>query len=471
MKDFFELTSSRSKIHKYYDDITYGEVAARFNDIKFDDYNDYETCVDMANVITHLKHGSEINNAKTENSGTLVDEINSAITNLDSKILDQGSALEIASTILKLLSKKQDSISQKEFNEMVERSLQAEKSKQEEEEEENDENQEDKEKEENNESEGNDQENQDNSENNSNGENESEEEEQEGNDGNGKGKDGDETDEESNDENSEQSGSGSKFIDRIKDKKPQQLNEHISKFVEVREIADTYQLGENGILTYEKLMKEEEDFLNKLAILESRGKLKAKKFVQKEEHDMMTEYSQITKLRNKTEMLMPTFNYKFATKNLVVKRNSYPTKQALCLMIDDSGSMNDHYKKRWVKAILYNRTVQAMKRNIELYVVAFEGRLRTIKKIKNIDDANSFYRTIGFNGGGTDVQGCATKLIEHFKKEQISVQVVIINDGQDRVDPKWEPGEEIHAIMLGHGNEQLQEVVARSNGHFEIFTS
>ena len=243
----------------------------------------------------------------------------------------------------------------------------------------------------------------------------------------------------------------------------------ISKYVEVKEKSDTYGIPMDDILDYKNLKDKELEFLRKLSIIESRGKLKASKFVPKENTDMMNEYSQVSKLRNKTEMLMPTFDYKFATKNLIVKRNTYPTKQALCLMIDDSGSMHEVYKMDWVKAILWNRAVESEKKNIDLYVALFEGSVYEFTKINNLDEAKEFYTRISFGGGGTDIQKCATFLMNKFKRESINAQIVVINDGQDHVHPTWEPSQELHAIMLGNGNDHLQTVIKKKDGHFEIF--
>jgi uncharacterized protein with von Willebrand factor type A (vWA) domain len=488
---YYGLTSSRSKVHNDYYPITYGEILSRFHDVNFD-HNDYETCVDLANVITHV-----INNGKIEDAYTGVDDdsiktIGDFITSCDSNILKKGSPIKIASEILQLISKN-DKLTKEQVKEMIERSItqeQAEKQQEENQEDsenqdsddnsdkqEDSENQDEKEGKDKDGSEESDQEGQDGKK--QKGKDQGDGEEEDGNDeqdGKGKGSGEKESDKEEKgdkDGNKGKPGNGDKenqspLLQRMKLDAP---IDEIKKFVEVREISDSYNIPMNGILDYRHLNSREVDFINKLAIIESRGKLKAKKIMPKEEIDLMNEYSQVSRIRNKTEMLYPTFGYKFATKNLMVKRHSFPTKQALCLLIDDSGSMNCTYKVDWVKAILWNRALEAESNNMDLYCALFESQVYEIQKINSLDEAKNYYKKIGFNGGGTDVQGCTEYMMEWFKVNHISAQVVIINDGQDVVNKNWQPSEDLHAIMLGAENHNLKEVITKKDGHYEVFNN
>lgn len=460
------LTSSKSKIHKNYEEITYGEVISRFNDINFE-YNDYETCIDMANIITHINNNGTIDDAKTGIEDEKIDAIGSFINSCDPSILKKGSPLQIASTVLKLISNpKSDNLSKEQFEKMIKESIDKEEKENNQQQNSNSDNQNDEEEE------GDDQ--GENGDSDSEEKNEEKKEEEDG-DGDGEGKGG--NDDSDKDDKCDGQGKSVKngtysgdnpLINRIKNDPKKQI-EDVNKYTEVREISNTYGLPMNDILDYQPILKEYNDFLNKLAIIESRGKMKAKKFIPKETTDMMNEYSQVSKIRNKTQMLMPNFGYKLATKNLIVKRNSFPTKQSLCLLIDDSGSMYEPYKMQWVKAILWNRAVESQKKNIDLYAALFEGRVYNITKINSLEEAQKFYKKIGFNGGGTNVQGCTEYMMNHFKQQNIEAQVVVINDGQDYVDTDWNPSQELHAIMLGHGNNNLQKVVDKKNGHYEVF--
>ena len=80
-----------------------------------------------------------------------------------------------------------------------------------------------------------------------------------------------------------------------------------------------------------------------------------------------------------------------------------------------------------------------------------------------------FFKKLGFNGGDTEVMKCSEQLMEYFKKKNIQVQVVVINDGQDYVDINWKPSEEFHAIMLSQENYNLKEVVSKSGGLYQVF--
>ena len=58
-------TSSRSKPHRNYEVLSYLDVENRFKSINFKS-KDYDTAIDIANIISHVKAGSSHENAYTD---------------------------------------------------------------------------------------------------------------------------------------------------------------------------------------------------------------------------------------------------------------------------------------------------------------------------------------------------------------------------------------------------------------------
>ena len=147
----------------------------------------------------------------------------------------------------------------------------------------------------------------------------------------------------------------------------------------VPEAAKTYKINEF------------KDFLNKLALLDSKSFLQTKRVSKKVFSKRMSEYSQISNLTNFSAVGMPTYKYKLATKQLNVRQRKQANKQSLFLLIDDSGSMSDHEKREMLRALLCNRLQAVYDGKAILYIGLFESRLyNKIHVIDSKDKAKEF---------------------------------------------------------------------------------
>ena len=444
-------TSSRSKPHRNYEVLSYLDVENRFKSINFKS-KDYDTAIDIANIISHVKAGSSHENAYTDYDNDLLDKLNEFIEKLDYEILKK-SPLEIASNIMSLFNKDED-----EDVELTNEDIEDDQEDQEDQENEG----------------GNSESNDSNEDSDSNSEEngESNDSKSGGTEENGEnGKNGEITEVQMTEEDGEENEKRTPYSAILKNilKNRKIVEKELKEYYKTENICFNNSIPMDNPLQYKSLTNTQKKFIEKLAILESKGKLKAKVFVPKNNLNRMTDYGQINRMRNKSDLIKPDFNYKLMKKSIIVNRPTPPTKQAMCLMIDNSGSMWEVSKLDWVQAIIHNRCVEAKKKNLDLYLSWFLTYASTPVKVNNLKEGEKFFKKLGFNGGDTEVMKCSEQLMEYFKKKNIQVQVVVINDGQDYVDINWKPSEEFHAIMLSQENYNLKEVVSKSGGLYQVF--
>lgn len=508
---FYRKTSLRTQGHESYSTLTYGDVLNKFRELNV--YNQekefYQLCVDAANIISHIKVGSDYKNAITSQdvSEKIVEILYTFLQKLPESA-KKGTPLEIAANLVQLLQDlfppeimlqlQQECANAKKREEERKKQEQEKKAQQKAEQAEKGEN---------------DDKNGDDDKGGKNSEGKDKNEDGEKEDGKGDAENGDVEDGDENDSKGEGEGEGegeendgsdesNSQSPGKSDKENQESNETsphggesefgyvdlliereitdkiikvVSEYFEQKEVFERVYERETLKLRYrdyEKMDPKKLKFLDKIAILESRGKMRAVKKLATPNVTTMEDYSQVKNVRGKTQMAHPLFKYRFATKSLIVKAPSNPTKQAICLMIDNSGSMNCVFKKNWVYAIIYNRCMEAERNNCVLYICTFLYDVANIKPIRTRYEGQEYYsKHCSFNGGGTNVQGCAEFMMDYFKKKNLTVQVTVINDGQDYVDKDWVPKQELHAIMLGDENDGLKKVIERAEGHYEVFYS
>jgi len=235
------------------------------------------------------------------------------------------------------------------------------------------------------------------------------------------------------------------------------------------------------------LTPENRKLIAKLAILKDRGKIRAKRSPFTQELNAMTEYSQINKMISMSEVLLPTFQYKMAMKQLTVKRPIESAKQSLILTIDRSGSMDSYGKQDWVKAIILNRLDAVARNEAELYICWFE---RTVESgdypgIYKITNKKEVKKALADNilfprpcGGTTYVCNVVREIEQMIEKRQfgphkfdevVNPQIVIMNDGEDHIDPAFVPKYPTHAFILGTTNNALKKMCESSKGTYERF--
>lgn len=171
-------------------------------------------------------------------------------------------------------------------------------------------------------------------------------------------------------------------------------------------------------------------------------------------------------------MLMPTFDYKFATQQLIVKRQVQGRKQTLFYIIDDSGSMAAQEKVAWVKALTINRLEAVYDGKAELMIGWFITDLdyTNIQYIRNKTEAKRFYdrKFYGrFNGGNTNVEQAVKTAIDVMQKlaQVTKPEIVVINDGEDLVN-NFKPSVRVHGFILGRDNITMQKMCGVSGGTY-----
>lgn len=220
--------------------------------------------------------------------------------------------------------------------------------------------------------------------------------------------------------------------------------------------------------------------LDHIAVLQKRGNIKSKRNPAETTLNRMSEYSQVGST-SPVNMLLPTFGYKFATKQLVVKEPKQSCKQLLILAIDDSSSMTDDGKRPWVRAIISNRLTAVLEGKAELLITWFlqspdEKNSIYLRNKKDVQEYIKSFFIGRFGGNSTNVQNTILVLQQAIKDGMfgehkfvgVKPEIVIMNDGQDTVG-FFKPAVRTHAFILGQDNEGLQAVITASGGTFERF--
>lgn len=214
---------------------------------------------------------------------------------------------------------------------------------------------------------------------------------------------------------------------------------------------------------------------NNLSILNTRGKIKSDVKSNDLVHTKISNYNQVTKV-GMVDLMMPTFNYKFAKKELIITDKKEYDKQLLILAIDASGSMKREDKVAWVKALIINRLEEVLKGNSNLIICWFEDDLYdNYTIITNKKEAISYLNTMTiFNDGSYTQVDNVIKSIEtkiknnEFKVRGSNPQIVIINDGEDTVS-YFTPKYKTHAFILGTDNKGFKNIIENNQGHYERF--
>jgi len=244
-----------------------------------------------------------------------------------------------------------------------------------------------------------------------------------------------------------------------------------------------------GGVKLNKLSQEHLALLDKIAVFEAKGKIKASKkivytendFSKKKRHLNISKFSDVPRA-SPSDLLSPTFEYKMLTKQLVVEKgvDVEESKQCLILCVDDSSSMSSYDKVAWLKALFINRCEQVVAGNAELYICTFEKELdpdwfvvRNEQEAMNIWE--KFRGYFKLQRGGTCMQTALESVIEIIKTGKVPTkkgdveissnrpQICLINDGEDYIDEAFIPTIETHGFIL-HGSHKLMERFCKFSG-------
>lgn len=257
------------------------------------------------------------------------------------------------------------------------------------------------------------------------------------------------------------------------------LEEDVNKIIETNQSGAKY-LSEKGKIDeteFINLSDSDKEVLENISIVGKFGKIKSQKTLSSFKVSLMEEYSQIASINSMSSMLMPTFGYKLATKQVLIKKPRQESKQSLILLIDDSRSMDVDEKRNWIKAILFDRYKAVEDGKAELFIILFESdadmeNVICINSKKSID--LTWFPEL--DGGSTNVERAiktvengitSGKLGNHLLKGT-NPQIVIVNDGQDTVNP-FKTKYPTHAFILGQDNKGLEKTILDSGGIYKRF--
>lgn len=229
------------------------------------------------------------------------------------------------------------------------------------------------------------------------------------------------------------------------------------------------------------------NLMNKMSILGDFGsefkveKEVEEKIVQNSDertHVLMTDHAQVINI-DLYQRLLPNYKLKFLTKNLSVNLPVDRTekKQKIIILLDYSGSMNDAAKQLWVNAILIDRFRYVMKGEAEIFFSYFVHDPDDLyfHHVKNRQDVIDFWSKFSNHpsGGNTDINAMVVKVKEEVEKgtlcnlsvdlSQERPEILVINDGQDRVNTKRFPYK-VNAVSLMEFSEELKGLCVDTEG-------
>ncbi len=199
--------------------------------------------------------------------------------------------------------------------------------------------------------------------------------------------------------------------------------------------------------------------------------------------DEMMDFDQLPLLWSPEIVADPLFDFSFLNMELDIEQSfkTHQVKQVIDLLIDRSYSMYEPWKQGFVKAILLHYMELVRLGTTTLYVSTFERSADGHTRIETLKEAEDYYKSYRCEGGGgTDVnnvilndqQSIAHNKLGRYKFHIDSQpQVVVINDGQDRVDPSMKTLAPVFAVTLEERNMGLKELCNRSGGEYHEFAS
>lgn len=244
----------------------------------------------------------------------------------------------------------------------------------------------------------------------------------------------------------------------------------------------------NEQLEFNELSKERKmDILSKISIIGELGdQFKVEKEVDEKlvsnsdqyAKKIMRDYAQFSQIELYQKMF-PNFRTKFLTKDLTVNVpvDRKEQKQKIIILLDFSGSMHEESKQIWVNAILIDRLKYVMKEEAEVFFSYFvhDPKKLEFHHLKNRQDVMNFWTWFSNdpNGGTTDIGAMVTSVandIAKCKLGNLSVdlsvekpEILVINDGQDRVDYDYLPYK-VNAISLMDFSDELKTLCIKTGG-------
>ena len=145
------------------------------------------------------------------------------------------------------------------------------------------------------------------------------------------------------------------------------------------------------------------------------------------------------------QRIFPTYRLNLIQKNLIINAPVEKTehKQKIIILLDYSGSMDNHEKQDWVVALMMDRLKHAMKEECEIFFSYFVTECHEFHHIYDRKTALAFWKRFSTrpDGGVTDIGGCVNyvhdEIINKKKLGKLQIdlsedkpEILIINDGK-----------------------------------------
>ena len=197
---------------------------------------------------------------------------------------------------------------------------------------------------------------------------------------------------------------------------------------------------------------------------------------------IMRDYSELHMI-DLYQRLMPTFNTKLLTKDLIINTPIQKTehKQKIIIIIDYSGSMSMPEKQKWVLALMIDRLKYVMKEEAEVFFSFFVNNPNQLKffHLYNRESVLKFWAQFSTrpNGGDTDIGAMIGKIKEQIEDKhrlcnlgidlsQEKPEILIINDGQDCIKTTGFVYKTNAITVVDHENEELKNLCLQNDGKY-----
>ena len=248
----------------------------------------------------------------------------------------------------------------------------------------------------------------------------------------------------------------------------------------------------NELLDMQELSKNNKiEVLNMISMIENLGsQFKIEKEVtEKIAHNsrliakkVMRDYSQLHMV-DLYQRLMPTFNTKLLTKDLIINTPIEKTehKQKIIIIIDFSGSMSYPEKQKWVLALMIDRLKYVIKEEAEVFFSFFVNRPDQLRftHLHNRESVMKFWTSFSTspNGGDTDIGAMIERIKDEIENKhrlcnldidlsEERPEVLIINDGQDSIKTKGFTYKTNAITVVDHENEELKKLCIDNDGKY-----
>jgi len=232
------------------------------------------------------------------------------------------------------------------------------------------------------------------------------------------------------------------------------------------------------------------DILNKISLIKNLGsQFKIEKEIEEKivansqiiTKKIMRDYSQLGNI-DLYQKLMPTFNLKLLTKDLIVNVPVDRTehKQKIIILVDYSGSMHEKEKQEWVVALMVDRLRYVIKEEAEVFFSYFINDISQMKfhHLYNRKTVMDFWMQFSTepNGGDTRLGVMVNHIKESISKKQLHnlnvdlseemPEILAINDGQDSVKTNQFVYKTNAISVMDGPNKDLKKLCVANDGKY-----